>query len=171
MPTQLQDKHQRDSRILQDLYPGGMIRLQPSPFGTSRSHIPVSLDFVRAERFRNDEHRSDFPPSPTSRTIAHADYRTGLDNLLQVNGGSDRLRWEEVRTGPRHRTTWTAICYSGYLLLQRPCPRLIPNTVDNIEYAKASNPSLSQAKETAAHTALRVLSFQRFCQLTGSILT
>ena len=128
MPTQLQDEHQRDSRILQDLYPGGMIRLQPSPFGTSRSHIAVSLDFVRAERFGNDEHRSDFPPSPTSRTIAHADYRTGLDNFLQVNGGSDRLRWEEVRTGPQHRLTWTAIYYSGCLLLQRPCRRLIPNT-------------------------------------------
>ena len=128
MPAQLQDKHQRDSRILQEFCLGGMIRLQPRPLGTSDDRISVPLVFFRAKRFGNDEHRSDLPPSLISRTIAHPDYRTGLDNFLQVNGGSDRLRWEAARTGPQHRLTWTAICYSEYLLLQRLCPRLIQNT-------------------------------------------
>lgn len=73
--------------------------------------------------FRTDEHRSLFPlGSLVSGANERVDYRTELNNYLQVNGGCDRLRWEETQTGLQHKLTWTAICYSGCPLLQQSCP-------------------------------------------------
>ena len=56
------------------------------------------------------------------------DYRTELNNFLQVNGGSNRLKWQTSHQGPQHELIWTAICYSKCFLAIRSFPRLTPDS-------------------------------------------
>ncbi|KAF9792857.1 hypothetical protein BJ322DRAFT_1103317 [Thelephora terrestris] len=81
-------------------------------------------------------------------------YRTELNNYLQVNGGPSRLQWKDVKDGPQHRPTWTAICY-----------------IDGTQYAKVSKNNLSEAKEEAARVAHRALLFDRFRESAGHVIT
>lgn len=60
-------------------------------------------------------------PEPDPRfSPLHVDYRTELNNWLQVNGGRERLDWASSRVGPENNPIWTATCLStspvSYLL-------------------------------------------------------
>ena len=53
-------------------------------------------------------------PDPRSSPKIHLDFRTQLNNWLQVNGGTERLDWKSFRVGPENDPTWTAVCLSEY---------------------------------------------------------
>ena len=98
------------------------------------------------------------------------DYRTELNNFLQVNGGHGRLSWQTSHRGPQHELIWTAICYSKCFLTTRNFPPTHPRpAVDEFEYGSASSSTLGDAKERAAHIAHRALIFQAFRQRTGMV--
>jgi hypothetical protein len=54
---------------------------------------------------------TDTEPDPTF-SPPRVDYRTELNNWLQVNGGTERLDWKSFRVGPENNTIWTVICLS-----------------------------------------------------------
>ena len=48
---------------------------------------------------------------PTSSVL---DWRMQLNNFLQVNGGTTRLQYLDVPSGPAHKPTWHCTAYSKY---------------------------------------------------------
>lgn len=54
-----------------------------------------------------------YRPEPDPRfSPLHVDYRTELNNWLQVNSGPERLGWASFRPGPENNPIWTAMCLS-----------------------------------------------------------
>ena len=97
------------------------------------------------------------------------DYRTELNNFLQVNGGSHRLKWQTSSQGPDHDLLWTAVCCSMFFLRTAPPSTHPKPTVDGIEYDRASSSTLGDAKERAAHATHRALVFQEFRRCAGMV--
>lgn len=90
----------------------------------------------------------------------HLDWRMQLNNYLQANGGVRLLSWEVYQSGPLHQPSWTAIAYSGLLLLASSTSRQTltpPLTVSGVEYGRAYGPSQSVVKEEAARQTLNAL--------------
>jgi hypothetical protein len=50
------------------------------------------------------------------RPTHELDNRMRLNNLLQVNGGVQRLNWTETKFGPEHCPVWRVGCLSTFKL-------------------------------------------------------
>jgi len=113
---------------------------------------------------------SSLTPSLISDSLTNIiDYRTELNNFLQVNGGVGRLDWQTSHQGPQHDLIWTASCYSRCFLTNSNFARLTQPIVDGVEHGSASSNSLGDAKEKAAHITHRALMFQAVRQRMGMV--
>ena len=48
----------------------------------------------------------------TRLTVPILGWRLELNNLLQVSGGSNRLHYVDIASGPAHRPTWSSTAHS-----------------------------------------------------------
>ena len=100
-------------------------------------------------------------PAPTLTPPPPTDYRIQLNNWLQKRGWEKRLSWDqEWSDGPDDNPTWHAICRCPFHCSPRLLDAHLRPTVDNEEYGKGTGRAKRRAKEEAARTALRRLSYE-----------
>lgn len=81
-----------------------------------------------------------------------------LNNFLQVNGGTTRLQYLDVPSGPAHKPTWHCTTYSKSDDLF-PCGvRLSLSSVDGVPYADGTGNEKGEARENAAQKCYLILS-------------
>lgn len=79
-----------------------------------------------------------------------------LNNFLQVNGGTGRLQYVDVVSGPAHQPTWHCTAYSKsgvpshYVYLDLPL-------VDGVPYAEGRGREKGEARENAARSCYTIL--------------
>jgi hypothetical protein len=79
-----------------------------------------------------------------------------LNNFLQVNGGTGRLQYVDVVSGPAHRPTWHCTIYSKSDVPQyRVCLSL--SSVDSVPYAEGRGREKGEARENAAQSCYMIL--------------
>jgi hypothetical protein len=95
----------------------------------------------------------------THPTASILDWRMQLNNYLQVNGGTTRLQYMDVASGPAHKPTWHCTAYSESSLL--PLWRLLRRVlVDGVPYASGTSLEKGEAREIAAHGCYEILRSQ-----------
>ena len=79
-----------------------------------------------------------------------------LVNFLQVNGGSGRLQYVDVASGPAHRPTWHCTAYSKSGV--PPCSTFSDlSSVDGIPYAQGYAGDKGKARENASRNCIMIL--------------
>lgn len=84
------------------------------------------------------------------------DWRMQLNNFLQVNGGTGRLRYVDLASGPAHKPTWHCTAYSESEVLPRHVYLDLP-IVDGVPYAEGRGGEKGEAREAAAYNCFRIL--------------
>ena len=79
-----------------------------------------------------------------------------LNNFLQVNGGTHRLQYVEVVSGPAHKPTWACTAYSESNVLQHRV-YLGLSSVEGVPYAEGRGKEKGEARENAARACLAIL--------------
>ena len=102
-----------------------VLNASATPNGQTTTQAPSGLTH-RVRHLRSNQAQEPFVSSSSHPclflTLTNAiDYRTELNNFLQVNGGSRRLQWKKYEQGPQHELIWTAICESECFHMQRRC--------------------------------------------------
>ena len=79
-----------------------------------------------------------------------------LNNFLQVNGGTRRLQYVDVASGPAHRPTWHCTVYSESGV--SPCDVCLDFfLVDDVPYAQGYAGDKSEARENAARNCYMIM--------------
>ena len=79
-----------------------------------------------------------------------------LNNFLQVNGGTRRLQYVDVASGPAHRPTWHCTVYSRSEI--PPCHVYLDlSLVDDVPYAQGYAGDKGEARENAARNCYQIL--------------
>jgi len=96
------------------------------------------------------------PPNPQRRSGPTEHWRGVLNNYLQVNGGTGRLRYVDAASGPAHQPTWNCTVYSKsdvpyhHVCLDLPL-------VDGAPYAEGRGRDKGEARENAARNCYMIL--------------
>ena len=127
-----------------------------SPDSTTQSTTaPIPSEIQRRETDRMPLPRPS-PPNP-QRGSGSIGYRGLLNNFLQSNGGTGRLRYVDATSGPAHQPTWNCTAYSKSGV---PCHRVCLDLplVDGVPYAEGRGRDKGEARENAARNCYMILS-------------
>lgn len=79
-----------------------------------------------------------------------------LNNFLQVNGGTHRLQYVDIVSGPEDTATWTSTAYSKFAVLS--CSLCLDFLlVDGIPYSNGHGETRGAAREEAAYNCYTVM--------------
>jgi hypothetical protein len=84
-----------------------------------------------------------------------------LNNFLQVNGGTTRLQYLDVPSGPAHKPTWHCTAYSKFDDLLHCGAHLYASSVDGVPYADGTGNEKGEARENAARQCYLILSHRQ----------